>query len=93
MPPLPAAIPGGVADLVAELTAKDPAARPASAASVAARAGQLRAAIARYRHDHYGPARCRRPSPESRCTTRHASAACGRGGSPHWPWLCYWPLG
>ena len=45
MPPLPAAIPGGVADLVAELTAKDPAARPASAASVAARAGQLRAAI------------------------------------------------
>ena len=46
MPPLPAAIPGGVADLVAELTAKDPAARPASAASVAARADQLRAAIA-----------------------------------------------
>ncbi|HEV3288209.1 MAG TPA: serine/threonine-protein kinase [Streptosporangiaceae bacterium] len=45
MPPLPAAIPGGVVDLVAELTAKDPAARPASAASVAARAGQLRAAI------------------------------------------------
>jgi hypothetical protein len=45
MPPLPAAIPGGVADLVAELTAKDPAARPASAASVAARADQLRAAI------------------------------------------------
>jgi len=45
MPPLPAAIPRGVADLVAELTAKDPAARPASAASVAARAGQLRAAI------------------------------------------------
>jgi hypothetical protein len=45
MPPLPAAIPGGVADLVAELTAKDPAARPASAASVAARGGQLRAAI------------------------------------------------
>src|SRR6185312_2721499 len=33
MPPLPAAIPRGVADLVAELTAKDPAARPASAAS------------------------------------------------------------
>jgi len=30
---------------VAELTAKDPAARPASAASVADRAGQLRAAI------------------------------------------------
>ena len=30
---------------MAELTAKDPAARPASAASVAARAGQLRAAI------------------------------------------------
>jgi serine/threonine-protein kinase len=45
MPPLPAAIPGGVADLVAELTAKDPAARPASAASVAARADQLCAAI------------------------------------------------
>ena len=45
MPRLPAAIPGGVADLVAELTAKDPAARPASAASVAARADQLRAAI------------------------------------------------
>ena len=45
MPPLPAAIPRGVADLVAELTAKDPAARPASAASVAARADQLRAAI------------------------------------------------
>ncbi len=45
MPPLPAAIPGGVAELVAELTAKDPAARPASAASVAARGGQLRAAI------------------------------------------------
>ena len=45
MPPLPATIPGGVADLVAELTARDPAARPASAASVAARAGQLRAAI------------------------------------------------
>jgi hypothetical protein len=31
--------------MVAELTAKDPAARPASAASVAARADQLRAAI------------------------------------------------
>jgi hypothetical protein len=45
MPPLPAAIPGVVADLVTELTAKDPAARPASAASVATRAGQLRAAI------------------------------------------------
>jgi serine/threonine-protein kinase len=45
MPPLPAAIPRGVADLVAELTAKDPAARPASAASVAARADQLCAAI------------------------------------------------
>ena len=45
MPPLPAAIPAGVADLVAEQTAKDPAARPASAASVAARAGHLGAAI------------------------------------------------
>jgi len=45
MPPLPATIPAEVADLVTELTAKDPAARPASAASVADRAGQLRAAI------------------------------------------------
>jgi serine/threonine-protein kinase len=99
MPPLPAAIPRGVADLVAELTAKGPAARPASAASVAARADQLRAAItgtATITTDRPlpgCPARCRRPSPESRCTTRHASAACGRGSSRHWPWLCYWPLG
>lgn len=79
MPPLPAAIPRGVADLVAELTAKDPAARPASAASVAARADHLRAAItgtATITTDRPAagrPARCRRPSPESRCTTPHAT--------------------
>jgi serine/threonine-protein kinase len=99
MPPLPAAIPRGVASLVAELTAKDPAARHASAASVGARGGQLRAAITGTATITTagplppGPARCRRPSPKSRCTTRHASAACGRGGSRHWPWLCCWPLG
>jgi serine/threonine-protein kinase len=99
MPPLPAAIPGGVASLVAELTAKDPAARPASAASVGARGGQLRAAItgtATITMDRPAagpPGRLPPTSPESRCTTRHASAACGRGGSRHWPWLCCWPLG
>lgn len=45
LPPLAASVPAGVAALVADLTAKDPSARPASAATVAARAGQLRAAI------------------------------------------------
>jgi serine/threonine-protein kinase len=45
LPPLPAAVPGGVAALVTELTAKDPAARPANAGQVAARAGRLRDAI------------------------------------------------
>jgi hypothetical protein len=47
MPPLPASVPAGVAALVTELTSKDPGARPSSAAEVAARAGQLRAALAR----------------------------------------------
>ncbi|HEY3735560.1 MAG TPA: serine/threonine protein kinase [Streptosporangiaceae bacterium] len=42
MPPLPAAVPAGVAALVGELMAKDPAARPGSAADVARRAGLLR---------------------------------------------------
>jgi eukaryotic-like serine/threonine-protein kinase len=42
LPPLPAAVPAGVAGLIADLTAKDPAARPASAGDVARRAGQLR---------------------------------------------------
>jgi eukaryotic-like serine/threonine-protein kinase len=45
LPPLPAAVPGGVAALVTELTAKDPAARPASAGQVAARAARLRDAM------------------------------------------------
>src|SRR5215831_12202288 len=47
LPPLPAAVPTGVAELVRELTAKDPAARPASAGQVAARAGRLRDALVR----------------------------------------------
>ena len=38
LPPLPAAVPGGVAALVAELTAKDPAARPAQVRSLAGQA-------------------------------------------------------
>jgi serine/threonine-protein kinase len=46
LPPLPAAVPAGVASLIGELTAKDPAARPASAGEVARRAGQLRDALA-----------------------------------------------
>lgn len=46
LPPLPPAVPAGMAVLVAELTAKDPAARPASAGMVAARAGRLRDALA-----------------------------------------------
>ena len=46
LPPLPAAVPAGVAGLVGELTAKDPAARPGSAGEVAERAGRLRDALA-----------------------------------------------
>src|SRR5215468_9622469 len=46
LPPLPPAVPAGVAELVVDLTAKDPAARPASAGEVAARAGRLRDALA-----------------------------------------------
>jgi hypothetical protein len=46
LPPLPPAVPAGVAELVLDLTAKDPAARPASAGEVAVRAGQLRDALA-----------------------------------------------
>jgi serine/threonine-protein kinase len=46
LPPLPAAVPAGVAELVLDLTARDPAARPASAGEVAARAGRLRDALA-----------------------------------------------
>jgi serine/threonine-protein kinase len=46
LPPLPGTVPAGVAGLVLELTARDPAARPASAGEVAARAGQLRDALA-----------------------------------------------
>ncbi len=42
LPPLPATVPPGVADLIMDLTAKDPAARPGSAGEVAARAAQLR---------------------------------------------------
>ena len=45
LPPLPAAVPAGVAGLIGELTAKDPAARPASASEVARRAGRLRDAL------------------------------------------------
>jgi len=47
LPPLPATVPGGVAELVNELTAEDPAARPASAGQVAVRAGWLRDALVR----------------------------------------------
>jgi hypothetical protein len=46
LPPLPAAVPAGVAELVRDLTARDPAARPASAGEVAMRAAQLRDALA-----------------------------------------------
>ena len=46
LPPLPPAVPAGVAELVLDLTARDPAARPASAGEVAARAGRLRDALA-----------------------------------------------
>ena len=46
LPPLPAAVPAGVAGLIADLTAKDPAARPASAGDVARRARQLRDVLA-----------------------------------------------
>ena len=46
LPPLPPAVPAGVAELVLDLTAKDPAARPASAGEVAVRAGRLRDALA-----------------------------------------------
>src|SRR5215831_12539367 len=47
LPPLPATVPPGVAELVNELTAEDPAARPASAGQVAVRAGWLRDALVR----------------------------------------------
>jgi len=46
LPPLPAAVPAGVAELVRALTARDPAARPASAGEVAVRAARLRDALA-----------------------------------------------
>src|SRR5262245_6759790 len=46
LPPLPAGLPAGVAELILDLTARDPAARPASASEVAARAGRLRDALA-----------------------------------------------
>ncbi len=46
LPPLPSAVPEGMAALVAELTAKDPAARPASAGMVGVQAGRLRDAVA-----------------------------------------------
>jgi len=42
LPPLPASVPGDVADLVTSMTAKDPALRPSGAAEVAARAAALR---------------------------------------------------
>src|SRR5215475_13017986 len=45
LPPLPPAVPAGVAELILDLTAKDPAARPASAGEVAVRAGRLRDAL------------------------------------------------
>jgi eukaryotic-like serine/threonine-protein kinase len=46
LPPLPAAVPAGVAKLIRDLTARDPAARPASADEVAVRAARLRDALA-----------------------------------------------
>jgi hypothetical protein len=46
LPPLPPAVPAGVAELVLDLTARDPAARPASAGEAAVRAGRLRDALA-----------------------------------------------
>jgi serine/threonine-protein kinase len=46
LPPLPPAVPAGVAELILDLTARDPAARPASAGEVAVRAGRLRDALA-----------------------------------------------
>jgi eukaryotic-like serine/threonine-protein kinase len=46
LPPLPPAVPAGVAGLVNDLAARDPAARPASAGEVAVRAGRLRDALA-----------------------------------------------
>ncbi len=46
LPPLPPAVPAGVAELVLDLTARDPAARPASAGEIAVRAGRLRDALA-----------------------------------------------
>ena len=82
MPPLPAAIPRGVADLVAELTAKDPAARPASAASVAARADQLRAAItgtATITTDRPAAADPRRSHGAPHATPRPPAAEAARG--------------
>jgi len=56
LPPLPAAVPDGVAALVSELTAKDPAARPPDASDVAIRAGRLRDALAGGQARHPGPA-------------------------------------
>jgi serine/threonine-protein kinase len=46
LPPLPPAVPAGVAELILDLTARDPAVRPASAGEVALRAGQLRDGLA-----------------------------------------------
>jgi eukaryotic-like serine/threonine-protein kinase len=57
LPPLPAAVPAGVAELILDLTARDPAARPASAGEVAVRAGRLRDALAGH------PATAQPPSP------------------------------
>jgi serine/threonine-protein kinase len=46
LPPLPPAVPAGVAELILDLTARDPADRPASAGEVAMRAGRLRDGLA-----------------------------------------------
>jgi serine/threonine-protein kinase len=46
LPPLPPGVPAEVTALIGELAAKDPAARPASADEVAARAADLRNALA-----------------------------------------------
>jgi serine/threonine-protein kinase len=46
LPPLPPAVPAGVAELILDLTARDPAGRPASAGEVAMRAGRLRDGLA-----------------------------------------------
>ena len=96
LPPLPPAVPAGVAELILDLTARDPAARPASAGEAAVRAGRLRDALAGRptaappAGEPGGPppprrwARSRSPWPEGRSRCRETRSRWPVGRFP-WP--------